>query len=117
MDSSTLNYYSANAQAVAQSYEAAQSSLGSRFATAFAPGGRILDIGCGSGGQTISLAKNLNGQIIAVDLFPEFLNELNEKSQEAMMEIQGELQPYLLLSIRNEKDQRGDRCLVDDWSR
>jgi SAM-dependent methyltransferase len=42
---------------------------------------RVADIGCGSGGQTISLAKNLNGQITAVDLFPEFLKELNEKSQ------------------------------------
>lgn len=42
---------------------------------------KVADIGCGSGGQTISLAQNLNGQITAVDLFPEFLNELNEKSQ------------------------------------
>jgi len=42
---------------------------------------KVADIGCGSGGQTISLAKNLNGQITAVDLFPEFLNELQEKSQ------------------------------------
>lgn len=42
---------------------------------------KVADIGCGSGGQTITLAKNLNGQITAVDLFPEFLNELNEKSQ------------------------------------
>lgn len=42
---------------------------------------KVADIGCGSGGQTISLAKNLNGQITAVDLFPEFLNELNQKSQ------------------------------------
>jgi ubiquinone/menaquinone biosynthesis C-methylase UbiE len=42
---------------------------------------KVADIGCGSGGQTISLAKNLTGQITAVDLFPEFLNELNEKSQ------------------------------------
>ena len=42
---------------------------------------KVADIGCGSGGQTISLAKNLNGQIIAVDLFPEFLIELNQKSQ------------------------------------
>ena len=42
---------------------------------------KITDIGCGSGGQTITLAKNLNGQITAVDLFPEFLDELNEKSQ------------------------------------
>ncbi len=42
---------------------------------------KIADIGCGSGGQTISLAQNISGQIIAVDLFPEFLDELNEKSQ------------------------------------
>lgn len=43
---------------------------------------KVADIGCGSGGQTISLAKHLNGQITAVDLFPDFLDELNEKSQE-----------------------------------
>ncbi|MEZ4859188.1 MAG: class I SAM-dependent methyltransferase [Flavobacteriaceae bacterium] len=42
---------------------------------------KIADIGCGTGGQTITLAKNLNGQIIAVDLFPELLKELNKKSQ------------------------------------
>lgn len=42
---------------------------------------KVADIGCGSGGQTITLAKALNGQITAVDLFPEFLNELNEKSE------------------------------------
>lgn len=43
---------------------------------------KVADIGCGSGGQTISLAKNLNGQITAIDLFPAFLDELNEKSQQ-----------------------------------
>ncbi len=42
---------------------------------------KIADIGCGSGGQTITLSQNLNGEIIAVDLFSEFLDELNEKSQ------------------------------------
>ncbi len=42
---------------------------------------KIADIGCGSGGQTVTIAKTLNGQIIAVDLFSEFLEELNEKSQ------------------------------------
>lgn len=42
---------------------------------------KVADIGCGLGGQTITLAQNLNGQITAVDLFPEFLDELNEKSQ------------------------------------
>ncbi|MEN2280902.1 class I SAM-dependent methyltransferase [Algoriphagus sp. SE2] len=42
---------------------------------------KVADIGSGSGGQTILLAKNLNGHITAIDLFPEFLDELNEKSQ------------------------------------
>ncbi len=41
---------------------------------------KVADIGCGSGGQTLTLAENLNAQIIAVDLFQEFLDELNENS-------------------------------------
>jgi len=41
----------------------------------------ITDIGCGSGGQTITLAKNLNAIIKAVDLFSVFLNEHKKKSQ------------------------------------
>ena len=44
---------------------------------------KIADIGCGSGGQTMTLAKHLSGQITAVDLFPAFLQELNEKSQKS----------------------------------
>lgn len=43
---------------------------------------KIADIGCGTGGQTITLAYNTEGQITAVDLFPEFLNRLNLKSTE-----------------------------------
>ena len=42
---------------------------------------KVADIGCGSGGQTVSLAKNISGQITAVDLFPAFLDELNQKSE------------------------------------
>ena len=42
---------------------------------------KVTDLGCGSGGQTITLGQNLNGQITAIDLFPDFLNELNQKSQ------------------------------------
>ena len=41
----------------------------------------ILDIGCGTGGQTMTLAKNVKGHITAVDLFPEFLETLESKSE------------------------------------
>ena len=43
---------------------------------------KIADIGCGSGAQTITLAKSIDGQITAVDLFPEFLGKLNSKAKE-----------------------------------
>lgn len=41
----------------------------------------IADLGCGTGAQTFSLAKKLNASITAVDLFPEFLNVLQQKAQ------------------------------------
>jgi len=41
---------------------------------------KIADIGCGTGGGTFTLAKNLDGRITAVDLFPEFLEELEVRS-------------------------------------
>ena len=44
---------------------------------------KIADLGCGTGGQTLTLAKNLNAQITAIDLFPEFLDELNQRSARA----------------------------------
>jgi ubiquinone/menaquinone biosynthesis C-methylase UbiE len=40
----------------------------------------IADIGCGTGAQTFALAGHTKGHITAVDLFPEFLEKLNEKS-------------------------------------
>lgn len=44
---------------------------------------KIADIGCGTGAQTMTLAQNLDGDITAVDLFPEFLNILNENARKA----------------------------------
>lgn len=41
----------------------------------------IADIGCGTGGQTITLAKNTNSTITAVDLFGDFLAVLEEKAK------------------------------------
>lgn len=43
---------------------------------------RIADIGCGTGAQTITLAKTLKGEIVAVDLFKEFLKRLKENAME-----------------------------------
>ncbi len=37
----------------------------------------IADIGCGTGGQTITLASHTQGNITAVDLFPKFIDLLN----------------------------------------
>ena len=49
MDKPTLDYYALHASEVAQRYEVAPSPLAHRFAESFSSGGRILDIGCGSG--------------------------------------------------------------------
>lgn len=37
----------------------------------------IADIGCGTGGQTITLAKHVQGKIIGIDLFEGFIDILN----------------------------------------
>ncbi|MFW5701306.1 MAG: class I SAM-dependent methyltransferase [Cyclobacteriaceae bacterium] len=41
----------------------------------------IADIGCGTGGQTMVLAKHTNGNIIGIDLFPTFIELLNTNAQ------------------------------------
>jgi SAM-dependent methyltransferase len=57
MDSKTLDYYKANAKELAQRYESTASSLATHFPSAFVPGGRVLDIGCGSGRDLAELHK------------------------------------------------------------
>jgi ubiquinone/menaquinone biosynthesis C-methylase UbiE len=41
----------------------------------------ILDVGCGSGSQTMTLAESTNAAITAVDLFPVFLDRLVETAR------------------------------------
>lgn len=43
---------------------------------------KIADIGCGTGSQTIVLAQNTSAQIVGVDLFPDFLDKLDDKAKE-----------------------------------
>ena len=42
---------------------------------------KIADIGCGTGSQTIFLAKETNCEIIAVDFLQPFLNELDKRAK------------------------------------
>ena len=50
------------------------------------PGMRIADIGCGTGGQTITIARNRDCTITAVDLLPELLEEFRTRIKKAGLE-------------------------------
>ena len=47
------------------------------------PTPRILDVGCGPGMQTIELARHTAGEILAVDLYPPYLDELRSRAEHA----------------------------------
>ena len=47
----------------------------------------ILDIGCGTGAQSIFLAKETNFPIIAIDFLQPFLNKLNKKAKSLELDI------------------------------
>jgi len=51
------------------------------FITGLSGSSRIADIGCGAGGQTITLAKHAPGTITGLDLFPEFIEKLNAQAE------------------------------------
>jgi len=42
---------------------------------------KIADLGCGTGGQTLLLAKYLSGTITGLDMFSNFIDKLNENAQ------------------------------------
>ena len=72
MDQSTLKYYSDNAAQVAERYESVVSDLSAHFADSFSKGGRILDIGCGSG-RDLAVLHQLGFDCYGVDPTPEFV--------------------------------------------
>ncbi len=41
---------------------------------------RIVDLGCGTGGQTMTMAQHVSGQITGLDLFPDFINLFNQNA-------------------------------------
>ncbi len=44
-------------------------------------GTRVLDVGCGSGMQTRVLARNSPARIVAIDIHPPFVDELNREAR------------------------------------
>ncbi len=46
----------------------------------FGPSGHVLDIGCGTGAQTLVLAEVTQARIVAVDAHPPFVEELNARA-------------------------------------
>ena len=47
---------------------------------------KIADLGCGNGGQTITLAENVKGHITALDLFTDFIQKLKDRIKENDLE-------------------------------
>lgn len=72
MDQNTVNYYSQNAQQVADRYEAVISSLSEHFHDAFKSNAKLLDIGCGSG-RDLAVLHKLGHQCYGIDPTPEFV--------------------------------------------
>lgn len=42
---------------------------------------KVADIGCGTGAQTFVIAQQLNAEITAVDIFPDFLEKINSTAK------------------------------------
>ncbi len=72
MDQSTLQYYSDNAAYVVERYESVVSDLSAHFADSFSKGGKILDIGCGSG-RDLAVLHKLGFDCYGVDPVLEFV--------------------------------------------
>lgn len=72
MDYNTVNYYSQNAQQVADRYETVVSSLSDHFVVAFKPNSKMLDIGCGSG-RDLAVLHKFGHDCYGIDPTPEFI--------------------------------------------
>jgi len=72
MDQSTLKYYSDNAAQVAERYESVVSDLSAHFADSFSKGGKILDVGCGSG-RDLAVLHKLGYDCYGVDPVLDFV--------------------------------------------
>ena len=42
----------------------------------------VADLGCGTAGQTLTLAEHLSGSIVGLDMFPAFAEELDKRAKD-----------------------------------
>jgi 2-polyprenyl-3-methyl-5-hydroxy-6-metoxy-1,4-benzoquinol methylase len=106
MDKSTLRYYSSDAENIADRYESVDSSLSKIFYEAFEKGGKILDIGCGSGRDLAELF--LQGfNVYGVDPTPQFISI----AQRIHPELKGRISIGNLPEIKKTEDGSFDGIL------
>ena len=72
---------------------------------------RIVDIGCGAGGQTMVLAQHAPGHITGIDLFPIFIDLFNQNSTK--LDLQGRVKG-VVASMENLSFQKEELDLI--WS-
>lgn len=51
------------------------------FINSFTEKSKIVDIGCGTGGQTMVIAQNTKGNITGLDLSPDYINIFNDSAK------------------------------------
>jgi SAM-dependent methyltransferase len=66
---------------------------------------RVADFGCGTGGQTMVLAQNITGNIIGVDIIPDFINVFNDNAKKLNLQerVNGIVGSIENLSFQNEE--------------
>ena len=72
MDQTTIKYYAENAAQIAERYESVVSDLSAHFADSFSKGGKVLDIGCGSG-RDLAMLHKLGYDTYGFDPTPQFV--------------------------------------------
>ena len=66
---------------------------------------RIIDIGCGTGGQTMVLGQHAPGHITGIDLFPRFINIFNSNARKLKLQnkVHGKVGSMDQLSFQREE--------------
>ena len=66
---------------------------------------KIVDLGCGSGGQTMVLAQHAPGRVTGIDMFPKFIDLFNASSRKLNLQdrVKGVVGSMMELSFQDEE--------------